>query len=259
MTNNLKISFLAVGVILLLFSCNLGKHKNDPVIAQVDEQLLRLSDIQKDLGDTPETQLKQDYIEMWVENKLWLKEAQRYIHKNDKIKELVKEYENSLLIKEYQKKYLLDKISITEGDVREYYKNNESQFKAYKEAAYIQLYTLTDKENAVDLLENLKNSIQPNIPSEFKLCYKGEFIDEINDYIFSSKSKKYIGPIKHAGEYYVIVIIEKYSKDSALAMEHVRIDIIQRLRTQAYISAIDKKQNELKDQYNVKIIKNTDK
>lgn len=241
----------------ILTGCQWFQNNEDPLVAQVDKYKLKLSDINESLGFDYDPQLKDDYINIWVKKHLWLKESQRYIHHNRKINKLVKDYENSLIIQEYQQKYIFDKISITEGDVREYYKQHKQDFKSYDEAAYIQMYKIQSKEEATKLYDNIKNSIHPNIPSEFKLIYKNDCIEEIDNLLFTSKANKHIGPIKVDNYYYVIVVIEKYSKDSILAMEHVRNDIIQMLRATAYVTAIDKKQNELKDQYNVKIIKNT--
>lgn len=245
-------------ILLMFFGCQIFQDNDNTIIAQVDKNKLKLSDINSAIGHSPDPQLKSDFIDQWVEKQLWLKEAKRYIKPNESMKEKVQEYENLLLIDTYQQKFILENISITESDVRDYYKSNKDKFLSFTDAAYIQIYTLDDIENAEDLLENLKNAIQPNIHSEFKLLYKNEFIPEIDKLLFSSKSGKYIGPVNTNGHFYVIVVIEKYSKDSILAMEHVRMDIIQKLRAMAFVKEIDKKQNELKDQYNVKIIKNTD-
>jgi hypothetical protein len=237
--------------------CQFCQNKKDPLVAQVDKYKLRLSDINEVLGSDPDPQIKDDFINIWVEKHLWLKESQGYISTNEKINKQVKEYENSLIIQEYQQKYIFDKISICEGDIREYYKKYKDHFTAYDDVAYIEVFKLTQKNLADDLLRSLKNSINPDVPSEFELVYRHDYIDDIDKLLFSSKTSKYIGPVKVDNYYYVIVVIEKYSKNSIIAMEHVRSDIIQKLRASAYVNAINKKQKELKDQYNVKIIKNT--
>lgn len=249
--------FLFLLILFFLTGCQYPQEKKDPLVAQVDKYKLRLSDIHEALGLDPHPQIREDFIDIWVEKHLWLKESQEFVSNSSKIEKLVKEYERSLIIQEYQKKYIFDKISITEAGVWEYYKKHQEHFTTHDKAAYIEIFKLVNEKDADDLLRNLKNSVNPGIPSKFELVYQYDYIEDIDKLLFSSNPAKYIGPVKTDNYYCVIVIIERYSENSILAMEHVRSDIIQKLRASAYVNAINKKQKELKDQYNVKIIKNT--
>jgi hypothetical protein len=233
--------------------CDLDLFKNDPLVARVQWKKLRQSDIEEALGRSSGKQAQEAFVESWVKHELWLKEAKRHVRNNAKLKDQLSKYKATLIIREYQEKYILGKTLITENDVLAYFEKNRSEFLARDNAAFIELFILDSKEAAVEVVNNLNSKINPGIPSQLKLVYSGECVSPLDNVIFSKSSINIIGPVSHNQNYYVVNIIHKYIKDSPLQVEHVRDDIIQKLQIDEHIKALQKKQNELKDRYNVKI------
>ncbi len=237
----------------MFYGCDLNLFHNDPPVARVQWKKLRQSDVKKALGASSDKQAQEAFIESWVTNELWHKEARRHVRNNTEIRRKLSKYKSSLLIRKYQEDFILNKILITENDVLAYYKKNRDEFLARDDAAFIELFILKSKGAANDVVNNLNAKINPGIPSRLKLVYSGDCVSQLDKAIFSKNSKNIIGPIPHNENYYVVNIISKYTINSPLQVEHVRDDIIQKLQIDQHINALQRKQNELKDRYNVKI------
>lgn len=238
--------------------CQLFERDYDPVIARVEKNKLKLSEIHAVLGPSPNSQLMDQFISMWVEEQLWYLEAKRYVKNDSKIKDQVETYRQRLLIKKYQDTVLKEQIKITDKDVQDYYKEHLNEFNTHKPAAFIEIYSVASEKEAQDIITTINTSRHPNHASQIKLVYEDDYIFEIDNILFSKSNKKVLGPIKVNDVYFVITVIERYSQNSTLALEHVKNDIIQRLQINAFSNARQKKYKELKDRYNVKFFQNTD-
>jgi hypothetical protein len=238
--------------------CKLFERDYDPVIAQVEKRKLKLSEVQDVLGSSPDSQLMDQFISMWVEEQFWYLEAKRYVKKDSNMKDQIETYQQRLLIKKYQDTILNEQIKITDKNVQEYYKEHIHEFNTQKPAAFIEIYSVSSEKEALDIITTINTSRHPNHVSQIKLVYKDDYIFEIDNILFSKSNKKVLGPIKVNDVYFVITVIERYSQNSTLALEHVKNDIIQRLQINAFSNARQKKYKELKDRYNVKFFQNTD-
>lgn len=243
---------------LVLTGCKLKNDYDDPIVAQVERKKLYLSEVEKILGPSPSSQSFDQLISLWVEEQLWYHDAKRFVKTDKEIQDLVKKYEESLLIRKYQETYLHDQSVITDKDIQDYYQEHLSEFITPRPAAFIELHSLNSKKSADEVIASIKASGYSNTPSKVQLVYKNDYIEDLDNAIFLKSTNTLLGPIKVNDTYYVINILEKYSENSTLALEHVRDDIIQKLRIDAFSKARQKKYKELKDQYNVKIFQNTD-
>ncbi len=239
-------------------SCGILNINKDPVVARVRLKLLRLSDIKHDLGmKNISPQQQSDYVDRWVSDQLWMIEAKKHQSLNSTLKKKINEYKTLLLVREYQENYIFDKIMISENDVVDYYENNQDRFHSDEKSAYIRVFSTSDKKEADLILSKLKNKEEPLIRGQYKLVYPGTCVDALDNKIFSRNNYDLIGPVSHDGMYYVVSVIYRYAANSLLRVEHVREDIIQKLRMNEYISVLQNKEKELKERINVKIFKNT--
>jgi hypothetical protein len=239
--------------------CDILFFQNDPIVARVQGRRLHTSDINKALGGTSTPQNRDQLIEHWVNKQLWQIEAKKYVRINSELRSQIDEYESSLLIREFQEAYVYNNIMVDESDVLKYYKANQREFFTENTAAFVEIYTTTSRDGANDVLAKLKKTERPAVPVQIKLVYSGSCVEPIDKALFSKNRKNLIDPIFHAGQYYVLSIIEYYPNNSLLRVEHVRDDIIQKLQMTARSNALQQKQKELKDHINVKIFKTSDR
>lgn len=219
---------------------------------------LRQSDIDDDLGNNPKPVAIESYIDQWVEQQLWDIAAKKSVRLDNGAKQQIKKYRSSLRIRTYREQFLYNNISVNENDVIAYYEQNPSEFITQKDAAFIELFACPSADIAQDVLNKLRHDQKPALSPRLELVYKGSLTDPLDGKIFSKNSSGLLSPIEYKGVYYIVTIIEKYPKNSQLQVEHVRRDIIQKLRLTEYSNVLQKKQKELKDRFNVKIFKNTD-
>jgi len=247
-------------LVFLLFSgCDVLFFHKDPLVARVQGRLLRTSDINKLLGESSSKQSRDQFIEHWVDRQLWDIEAKKHVRINSDLRTQLEEYQSSLIIREYQESFVLNKIMVHESDVLKYYNEHQGEFITPNAAAFLEIYTTPSREVANQILVSLKKIERPTVPGQIKLVDKGCCIEPIDKAVFSKERKSIIGPIFHSDQYFVLSVIEYYPENSLLRVEHVRDDIIQKLQMAERSSALQQKQKELKDHINVKIFKTSDR
>lgn len=246
-------------IILFWAGCDILFFQNDPVVARVQGRRLHTSDINKALGGSSSSQSRNQFIERWVDRQLWDIEAKKHVHINSELRVLLEEYQSSLIVRQFQEDFVLNNIMVDESSVLEYYNKHQGEFVARNSAAFVEIYTTLSRGAANEVLASLKKTERPAVPVQIKLVNKGGCVEPIDNAVFSKNRKNLIGPISHSGQYYVLSVIEYYPENSLLRVEHVRDDIIQKLRTTARSNALQQKQKELKDHINVKIFKTSDR
>lgn len=248
-----------VTLLIIVSGCVLPFGDSDPVVARVRFKKLRVSDVKEVLGSDYLPQQREQFVEDWVNRQLWLIESKRLVRLDREEKPQIRDYRSNLIIRKYQKQYLLNNIMITENDVLQYYEGHRSEFIAETDAAFIELYVCPSNVAAKEVLSSLRSSETPPLSPVIKLVKKNTCVEPIDKALFVEKNKSnLLGPISYGNDYYIVFIIEKYKPGSVFQVEHVRNDIIQRLKITQYSNALQKKQKELKDRLNVKINKNAD-
>jgi len=243
---------------LFLSGCDIQVLQNDPVVARVQGRRLRTSTVSRAVGEMSTSQNREQFIEQWVDRQLWQIEAKKHVRLNSELRKQIKEYESSLIVREFQETYVYNNIMVNESDVLKYYEEHQQEFITNTAAAFIEIYETTSRDGANEVLTNLLKTERPAVPVQIKLVYKGACVEPIDKALFSKNRKNTIGPIAHDGQYYILSIIEYYPVNSLFRVEHVRDDIIQKLQMTARSNAFQQKQKELKDHINVKIFKTSD-
>ena len=244
-------------MLLFLFvtGCDILFFQNDPVVARVRGRRLRTSDVNKVIGEMSAQENREQFVERWIDRQLWQIEAKKYVRINSELRDKIDEYESSLLVREFQEIYVYNNIMIGENDVLKYYEEHQREFFTESVAAFVEIYKTPSRDGANEVLADLIKKERPSAPIQIKLVYKGDCVEPIDKALFSNNRKNIMGPIAHAGQYYVLSVIEYYPGNSLLRVEHVRDDIIQKLQMTARSNAFQQKQKELKDHINVKIFK----
>ena len=137
---------------------------NDPLVAQVYNKRLFLSDLHKVI---PVVTNKEDsillanaYIENWIRESLMMHEAERNIPVDLEIDQMVDDYRSSLVMHTYEKRLienLLDSV-ISEQELVEYYEENKSQYileSIILQGYFIKFASDTLEENQLERINNL--------------------------------------------------------------------------------------------------------
>lgn len=130
------IFIIAILVSVSVFSCSYfnNGHSEQP-LAKVYDAYLYPSDLQGvipcNLSIEDSINMVKDYIQRWVEQTVLANEARKKLPDNKQIvQQRVKDYENSLLIYEYQKQIIEQKLdtTISEDELKTFYNNNKQLF-----------------------------------------------------------------------------------------------------------------------------------
>ena len=128
--------FLLAGLGLFLFTC---KHAEDESgatpIVRVGDEVLTSNDLKqvlpRDVDEEDSAALADDYINRWVRNKLFLRQAESNLTDEEKdVSQLLDEYRTSLLVNIYQQKMLEQKYSplLSEDEIETYYNDMQDNF-----------------------------------------------------------------------------------------------------------------------------------
>ncbi|MFW6371792.1 MAG: hypothetical protein ACOC10_11380 [Bacteroidota bacterium] len=130
--------FLIVWGSLILFSaCKDGEAESgqEPVVRVADE-VLTTKDLKtvlpRDVSGEDSAALADDYVNRWVNNKLFLRQAESNLTEEEQdISQLLDEYRTSLLVNKYQQKMLEQKYSplLSDEEIEQYYNEMQDNFK----------------------------------------------------------------------------------------------------------------------------------
>jgi hypothetical protein len=205
------------------------------------------------LGETASSDEREAFIEHWVEETLWYRAARKEIRLDSDMRRQLKHFRRELIIGKYQDRALPKPSLVNENDILKYYKNNIDLYKTQEVAVFIALYACNDEKTADELYRELRDEQRSSPASEYCLLKKSECHDAFKSALFDKNVSGPLSPIPLRRNYYVINVLERYSENSVLRLEHVRDDIIQKLRIEALMDAHHKKLKDLKEDVNVKI------
>lgn len=139
MRYNIALSLLTVAVLFLFFSCRKSSSEkgSDDALVRVGDKVLTRNDLEKVMPDglssKDSTLFAGDYIKQWVNDQLLYDVASRNIPNVENIDRMVDRYRRELVMFEYQKHLLNEKLSkeISEEDMKVYYEENLGKFKLH--------------------------------------------------------------------------------------------------------------------------------
>jgi parvulin-like peptidyl-prolyl isomerase len=187
--------------------------------------------------------------------------------KNEFIK-VKKRIEKDLAIQVWQKREL-DKIKISQKELKDYYNKNKEEFneKESVHARHILVKTEDEAKSIKSELASLKGdalkskfielakskSTGPSGPKGGDLGYfaQGQMVPEFNEKVFSMKVGTVSEPVKTQFGYHVIYLEDKKAK-KARAFSDVKSFIEQRLKMEKFKSIIKKKMDSLEKKATIK-------
>jgi hypothetical protein len=131
---------------IILSSCDLFKFKadedeqvDDTVLASVDENMLRLSDLDfvtKDIDSEKDSaSLAQRYIQSWVKKQLMIKEAGKNMAFDEaELNRKLLDYRYALMVYEFEKMYVEENLDyqVSPAEIADYYARNQANFNLKK-------------------------------------------------------------------------------------------------------------------------------
>lgn len=146
-------------LIALTTSCDLfqfkteNKQEDDPVMASIDQQYLRKSDLDlvntSGLSAVDSANIINRYIQSWVKKQLMIKEAAKTMSFDEaEINRKLLDYKYALMVYEFEKAYLEDHLDkeISDEDIKSYYDGNKANF-SLKEIILRTNFLKMDKNN----------------------------------------------------------------------------------------------------------------
>ena len=180
--NNLRLISASVLIILSLSSCDIINYKgndsgikfSDNVavkpIARAHDQYLYLEDLQglipADISKADSANLIQRYVKSWINKQLVITEASDKLNLGEvEIERKVLDYRYALMIHEYQKLYINEKLDtdVSPAEVEQYYMENKDNFQLRQniiKCRYVKLANEAPKMNVFKRLFNSGNDKQ---------------------------------------------------------------------------------------------------
>ena len=184
-------------------------------------------------------------------------------------KKLEKRIKKELAIQVWQKK-LLDSITVSTKELKDYYKKNKEEFNE-KESVHARHILVKTEEEAKKIIAQLKSlggeklkekfielakkhSTGPSGPKGGDLGYfsKGQMVPAFNDKVFSMKKGEVtLKPVKTQFGYHVIYVEDK-KPSMTRSFDEVKAFIEQRLKMEKFKSVMKKKMDELQKKADIK-------
>jgi len=242
---------LIVFVSVFISGCTVMDRITDRTVARVGLTKLSVRQFNEKTRGYNKAQ-KEIFVNSWVEHQLWRKQAKRKTHLDSRDRLKIKKLKDEIRITKYKKDIKSD-LRVSENDILDYYKANSSLYRLKERAYFLEIFSFLKKNRALEAMEKLKSSNNAVSGSFARLHRDSECHPKLLDAIRKSSVGSYHGPLNINGRYYIARIIEKYSPNDLIRLEHVSDDIREKCLIEKYIKTHDKKLNELKENTNVKI------
>ncbi len=177
---------------LLLFSCDLidlkegqsGINFSDPEqpspVARAHDHYLYYSDLEglipQDISKADSANLMQRYVKSWINKQLVISEASDKLSLDEaEIERKVLDYRYALMIHEYQKLYISDKLDdrVTAEEIRQYYENHRDNFELRQniiKCRYVKISTEAPRLNTLRRL--IRSEGEKQLDELRSYCYQ---------------------------------------------------------------------------------------
>ncbi|WP_294176111.1 peptidyl-prolyl cis-trans isomerase [uncultured Coprobacter sp.] len=140
MWHKIALSLWTVAVVFLFFCCKKNsseENEKGTVLVRIGDKVLTRGDLEREIPDRLKSKdsalFADNFIKRWVDDQLLYEVASRNIPDKENIDRVVERYRQELVIFEYQKHLLNEKLDkeISEEDMSVYYEKNRDKFKLH--------------------------------------------------------------------------------------------------------------------------------
>lgn len=140
MWHKIALSLWTVAVVFLFFCCKKNsseENEKGTVLVRIGDKVLTRGDLEREIPDRLKSKdsalFADNFIKRWVDDQLLYEVASRNIPDKENIDRMVEHYRQELVIFEYQKHLLNEKLDkeISEEDMSVYYEKNRDKFKLH--------------------------------------------------------------------------------------------------------------------------------
>ena len=222
---------------ILSFSCynDNDKEVKPGVCARVGSIELNREDLFLFNKKTPDKEALNATIKNWIDQTVLLSEAKKKGFEND-VALLRKRdsYYKDLIVGSFVESFISSKVSVSNEDVRLYYKRNKSEFLRRFDEVKIEQYVVNSKKIANRLVVSFNSKKGVDL-SKFEIksiraevVRRGTLPKKINDELFIKK-KSVVGPAFLGKDISVLKVLNRYNRGSTKGINEVYDEIYQRV------------------------------
>lgn len=221
----------------MVVSCYKDSNKGvgDGVYARVGSVELTQEDFVFFDNKTPGLRTLNSEIKIWIDETLLFSEATKNGFKNDVVLQRKRDsYYRELIIASFVESVIASKVSVSNDDVRLYYKRNKGEFVRVLDEVRIEQYIVKSKKVAERLVASFnskKNIDLSNFDIELvktKTVQRGTFAKNIDDMLFV-KRRGVIGPVVLGKDISVLKVLNINKQGSIKGLNDVYDEIYQRV------------------------------
>lgn len=183
--------------------------------------------------------------------------------KDDEFTQVLEKTKESML-KTYALGKLLATVSVTDDEIKKFYKDNKDLFKE-NESADASHILVAEEDKANEIYEKVKSGEDfASLAKEFSTCpskekggelgtfTRGQMVKEFEDAVFNNEVATITEPVKTQFGYHIIKINDK-NEGRDLSFDEVKDKIAAQVRRQKEQALYNEKITELKEKYQVKM------
>ena len=212
-----------------------NKEVDDGVYARVGPVELTQEDLVSFDNKTPDLRTLNSEIKTWIDETLLFSEAMKNGFKNDVVLQRKRDsYYRELVITSFVESVIASKVSVSNDDVRLYYKRNKGEFTRVLDEVRIEQYIVKSKKIANRLVASFnskKNIDLSKFDIEFiktETVQRGTLAKNIDNMLFV-KRRGVVGPVVLGKDISVLKILEINKQGSVKGLNDVYDEIYQRI------------------------------
>ena len=224
-------------LIILVVSCykDSSKEVDDGVYARVGPIELTQEDLVFFNNKTPESKTLNRSIKNWIDETVLFSEAKKNGFENDVVLQTKRDsYYRELIITSFIESVIASKVSVSNDDVRLYYKRNKGEFTRVLDEVRIEQYIVKSKKSADRLVASFnskKNIDLSKFDIEFvktETVQRGTFAKNIDNMLFV-KRRGVVGPVVLGKDISVLKVLGINRQGSIKGLNDVYDEIYQRV------------------------------
>ena len=248
-------------LIILVVSCykDSNKEVDDGVYARVGPVELTQEDLVFFDNKTPDLRTLNSEIKTWIDETLLFSEAMKNGFKNDVVLQRKRDsYYRELIITSFVESVIASKVSVSNDDVRLYYKRNKGEFARVLDEVRIEQYIVKSKKVANRLVASFNSKKNIDL-SKFDIelvktetIQRGTFAKNIDDMLFVKRGGV-VGPVVLGKDVSVLKVLGINKQGSIKGLNDVYDEIYQRVYKIKSIEVQESLLDSLKKTVNISI------